>query len=155
MSAAARARIVEIVGAVAHGDTNLPPVSLVHIGHGPTAPLDEQAGQTGLYELVNDPNAPLAEVALTRCTTPLWEEGWLLRVRFETAGAHSRGQVDALIAAVARAITRALRVASDWVAVLEHLAVRPNETRQEEIPGPEGEPLAIIAELPLRARFYE
>jgi hypothetical protein len=155
VSYAGRTRVVDLVSAVTHADSGLPPVTLVHIGEGASAPLEAHVGQSGLYEVVTDPASPMARITMTTCTSPQWEEGWLLRVRFETAGPHSRGMADALVGAVVRAVVRALRVASAWSDVLVHLSARPDEVRAEEVPGPEGEPLAIIAELPLRARFHE
>jgi hypothetical protein len=153
VSVAGRARVVELVAG-----TTLTPEhpALVHVGGGAQAPLEEHVGRTRLYELVDDAAAEGAHIApLTMCDTPLWQEGWRLRVRYETAGPFAHGDTRAQIAADVRAITKSLRVASDWAAVLEHLQVGHQQYTVEEVPGPEGEPLALIAELPLRARFYE
>lgn len=150
MSAAGRARVVELVAGATLSPEQPP---LVHVGSGSQAPLEQQAGQTRLYELVTDRVEPSRRTGLTICTTKLHDEGWRVLVRYEVAGAYSRGDIDAMIAADMRAITRALEAASDWSDVLEHLTV--GQYTFDYVPGPEGEPLALIAELPLRARFYE
>lgn len=155
MSAAGRALIIETVGGCTvaagmsvPGDRG----AFVHIGEGSHAPLEKQAGQSRLFEVVDDPlpaDRPHS-VGMTPCTSPLWDEDWLVRVRYEAAGPSLRGAISADV----RAITTKLRT-TNLSAAFDLVQVGHRRSDIEEIPGPDGEPLALIAAIPLRVRFHE
>lgn len=153
MSTAGRQRVVDLVAAVVPPTAGAP---FVHIGRS-AAPLEEHVGATRLFEVVNSDADVVPIVGMTRCDTPLWAEEWLIRVRYEAAGPHvlDGGDLDALIAEDTRAIIKALRVASAWSDVLENLLAGHRFRRPVAHTGEAGDELARIAEIPIRARFYE
>lgn len=161
MSKAGRALIIETVGGTSVPAGLSPPGdagAFVHLGHGSLAPLEQHVGRSRLFEVVDDPSpSDRPHVApMTLCTTPLWDEDWLIRVRYEAAGPASAGDTDlsTVIAGDVRAITAAVRSAA-LTPTFDLVVVGHRRHRTEVIPGPEGEPLATIAEIPLRVRFYE
>jgi hypothetical protein len=158
MSLAARARIVELVATtVAPEPADGSPLTGTHfvwLGKGPSAPLEEHAGRSRLYELTDDPQAEAPPKApLTHCDTPLWIEGWLLRIRYEVEMAEA--ELKALIAADVRAIIKRLSVASDWTSVLVMLRTGHRRHRFDEFTGQSEHALALIAEVPMWAWFHE
>lgn len=156
MSAAGRLLIVETVGGCAVSAAESPPGdrgAFVHIGEGSHAPLDQHVGQSRLFEVVVDPlpaDRPHS-VGMTPCTSPLWDEDWLVRVRYEAAGP---SDLRGVIGADVRAITTKLRT-TNLSAAFDLVMVGHRRSDIEEIPGPDGEPLALIAAIPLRVRFHE
>ncbi|RTL21339.1 MAG: hypothetical protein EKK55_16360 [Rhodocyclaceae bacterium] len=156
MSAAGRALIVETVGAIAVPTGDPPPGdcgAFVHVGLGPRAPLAQHAGRSRVFEVVADPlpgDRPHS-VGMTPCASPFWDEDWLIRVRYEAAGPV---ELHDTVAADVRAIITGVR-ATNLTSEFELVMAGHRRHEIEEIPGPDGEPLALIAEIPLRVRFHE
>lgn len=150
MSIAGRALIVARVAATTPS-TSAP--TFVHIGGGPVMSLEEHAGRTRLFELATDDLGSSGIVPMTLCTSTLWREDLVLRVRYEAAGPIATG-LDATMRADARAIVASLR-AGTWAPTLDLLQAGHAATRVEEYSGPDGEPLAKVIVIPVRIQFYE
>lgn len=145
MSVAGRALVASTVAAVSPG--------FVLRGPGAVHRLEDHVGMTRLFEVADDPLGSSDMVPMTLCTSTLWAEDWLVRVRYELGGpAHV--DVDAEIARDCRAIIAAIRAAT-YAPTLDLLLAGHAPRRIETLTGGDGLDLAKIAEIPVRVRFYE